>query len=98
IHIDDVVAGFLALLEAALPPGETVEFGGGRPGSLSDVATYIYRLVGRGGSPLIGALPNRPGEEPRQVADVERTAALIGWRPRISLEDGVSRLVNFGDS
>lgn len=98
IHIDDVVAGFLALLEAALPPGETVELGGGRPVSLSDVANYVYRLVSRGGSPLIGALPNRPGEEPRQVADVERTAALIGWRPRISLEDGLSRLVNLGHS
>lgn len=98
IHIDDVVAGFSALLAAELPPGETVEFGGGRSVSLADVADHIYRLAGRGGGPLLGALPSRPGEEPRQVADAERTAALIGWRPQISLEEGLARLVNSGES
>lgn len=96
IHIDDVVAGFSALLKSELPAGETVEFGRGQPVSLADVAGHIFRLVGRGGGPLLGALPSRPGEDPRQVADAERTAALIGWRPQISLEQGLERLINDG--
>jgi nucleoside-diphosphate-sugar epimerase len=93
IHVDDVVGGFLATLGADLPPGETVELGSGQSVSLLEVAHQIYGLIGQGGRPLAGALPSRPGEEPRQVADAERTAALIGWRAAIPLVEGLAKLV-----
>jgi nucleoside-diphosphate-sugar epimerase len=92
ICIDDVAGGILALLAADLPSGETVELGSGRPVSVLEVVEQIYAIVGRGGRPLPGTLPDRPGEEPRQVADVERTAARIGWRASISLADGLARV------
>ena len=94
IHIDDVVGGFLALLNAAMPPGETVELGSGRPASVRHVVEQIYEFVGRGGRPLVGALPDRPGEEPQQIADAGRAADLIGWRAEISLDEGLRRLVD----
>lgn len=97
IHVDDVVGGFLATLDADLPPGETVELGCGRSISLLEVAHHIYQLAGKGGRPLPGALPSRPGEEPQQIADAERTVALIGWRAAIPLTDGLARLVNKGE-
>ncbi len=98
IHVDDVVGGFLATLAANLPPGESVELGSGRSVSLLEVAQQIYALAGQGGGPRPGALPSRPGEEPLQIADAERTAALIDWRAGISLADGLARLVNNTDS
>jgi len=94
IYIDEVVDGLLALLDSALPPGETIEIGCGRSTSVRDIVSQIYQLVGRGGRPQIGALPDRPGEVIRQVADVERTAALIGWRAEITPAEGLGRLVN----
>lgn len=94
IHVEDVVGGFLAMLDADLPPGETVELGSGRSIPLLEVARQIYELAGQGGGPLAGALPSRPGEEPIQIADAERTAALIGWRAAIPLAEGLARLVN----
>lgn len=97
IHVDDVVGGFLATLGADLPPGETVELGCGRSVSLLAVANQLYDLTGKAGRPLPGALPSRPGEEPQQIADAERTATLIGWRAGISLTDGLARLVNSAD-
>jgi UDP-glucose 4-epimerase len=96
IYVDDVVAGVLALLDAGLSPGETVELGRGRPHGVLEVVERIYRLAGRGGRPRPGALPDRPGEESRQIADVDRTAALIGWRAEIPLEEGLKRLVENG--
>jgi len=98
IYIDDVVAGFLAALAAELPAGDTVEFGTGRQTSVADVVYEIYRQAGKGGKPLIGALPDRPGEEPLQVADTERSERIIGWRATSTLEEGISRLLSSQDS
>lgn len=94
IHIDDVVGGFIALVQTDPSPGETVEFGWGQPVPVLEVVERIYGLAGRGGRPRPGALPARPGEEPQQAADVGRTAALINWQPGISLDEGLARLVN----
>ena len=94
IHIDDVVGGLLALTRSNLPPGETVELGSGQPLSVLDVVEQLYAAVNRGGRPRPGQIPGRPGEEPRQVADATRTAALIGWRAEIPLAEGLARLLN----
>lgn len=91
IHVDDVVGGFLALAGADLPPGMTLEFGWGQATSVRAVVEQIYHIAGRGGRPLTGMLPDRPGEEPRQVANIEPAERLVGWRPSISLSDGLCR-------
>ena len=93
ILIDDVAGGILALLEASLPPGTTVELGTGVATEVRAVVLRPYELAGRGGRPLPGALPSRPGEVERQAADADATAALIGWRAGISLDEGLARLV-----
>ena len=93
VHIDDIVKGFQSLLEAELPPGTTVELGSGKTHSVLSVVQEVYRVAGRGGRPLPGALPGRPGEGPRQVADAGKTAELIGWRAAIPLAEGIARLV-----
>lgn len=94
IHVDDISTGLISLLGANLTPGATVELGTGKSISVREVAELVYRIVGRGGQPLAGVIPDRPGEETEQVAEVEPTAALIGWRSELSLADGLARLVN----
>lgn len=94
IHIDDVADGLLALLDADAPPGAMVELGTGVATPVAEVVQQLYALVGRGGRPLPGALPGRPGEEPVQVADVAAAAGLINWRARIPLATGLARLLN----
>lgn len=91
-HIGDIVDGILSLLESDLPPGATAELGTGQATSVLEVVRQLYTLVGRGGRPLPGALPSRPGETPCQVADAAATAALIGWRARRSLAEGLAEL------
>jgi UDP-glucose 4-epimerase len=92
VYIDDVASGLLALLGADLPPGTTVELGTGVATEVVAVVQRIYEIVGRGGRPLPGARPSRPGEAPRQVADANATATLIGWRARVSLDEGLAYL------
>ena len=92
-HVDDVANGFLALLQADLPPGRTVELGTGQATGVLDVVKRLYALAGRGGQPLPGTLAGRPGEQLQQVADAVATAEQIGWQARISLADGLAQLV-----
>lgn len=93
IHVEDVAWGLMAVVSAELSPGASVDMGCGRLTSLLEVVHTIYRLAGRGGRPLPGALPNRPGEALAQPADAERTAALLGWRASIDLTEGLRRLL-----
>lgn len=94
IYIDDIVAGFQALLGAELVPGTTVELGTGRATRVADVVEELYGIVRHGGRPIIGAIPNRPGEAPRQIADAKQTAATINWRAGLSLSEALRKLVN----
>jgi dTDP-glucose 4,6-dehydratase len=93
ICVDDVVAGLIAVMEADLVPGTTIDLATGQLASVADVVRQIYCLVARGGQPQIGVLPGRPGEELQQEADTERTDSLIGWRAKITLAEGLNRLV-----
>jgi UDP-glucose 4-epimerase len=93
IHVDDIVAGLMQLAASELEPGQTVELGTGMTTDVADVVRQIYELVGRGGRPLPGILPRRPGEVNEQVADADTTATLIHWRAQTTLVEGLARLV-----
>lgn len=96
VYLDDVVSGLLALLHRPeLEPGTTVELGTGQATSVLDVVKEIYRLVDRGGRPLPGVIPSRPGEEIRQVADAAATERLLGWRAAVPLTVGLERLLGY---
>lgn len=94
ICVEDVVSGLIATMEAQLSPGTTIDLATGKLTSVAEVVRQIYQLVGRGGQPQMGLLPGRPGEELYQEADIERTCALIGWRSKIPLAEGLNRLVS----
>ena len=89
LYIDDLVAGLWAMLQANLAPAETVELGSGQATSVAQVVQQIYEIVGDVGRPLIGTLPNRPGEETIQIADAAKTKQQINWQATTSLVTGL---------
>lgn len=91
IHAEDVAEALIrgALLPRAEPA--SIDVGNGRLGSIADVVAIIQRLLGT-------ELPLQPVErlqrsnEQARCADLPAmTAALGGWHPRISLEEGLAR-------
>jgi dTDP-glucose 4,6-dehydratase len=94
IYVADVVEGLLAVQKAGLNPGTTVDLGSGELHSLANVVRRVYALVNGKGRPLFGAVPSRPGEEATQRADIVRTKDLTGWETAVSLESGLSHLMN----
>ncbi len=90
IWVSDIAAGLAAILAADLLPGQTVDLGTGQLTSVAAVVHQIYALVNRGGRPRPGILPDRPGEDFRQVADVSATHTCLDWQAVVSLSQGLA--------
>ena len=94
IYIDDVIDALLALVQADRFDVESIEIGLGGLLSVRDVVAKIYSMVGRGGRPLLGLLPDRPGDIDMQHSDVEVTKLILNWEPRVTIDAGLRRTID----
>jgi UDP-glucose 4-epimerase len=85
VYVGDVVAALLAAADRGRPG--TWNIGTGAEVSVLDLVRMISDAAGRPVEPEFA--PHRPGELQRSALAVERAAADLGWRPRVSLADGV---------
>ena len=88
VYIDDVAEGVVRMLLNGPGDGSLVDIGTGRLVSTGDVAEMICKRSGTGISPVIGAIADRAMEQIRK-ADIVQTKKLIGWSPKVVLEDGL---------
>lgn len=92
IYVDDVVDGLIA---AALSPQDGVfELGSGTLTSISEIVQRLNQLINPKIQPLFGALPDRPMEQVR-AANIADSQAKLNWQPKVSLEEGLARTVNW---
>jgi nucleoside-diphosphate-sugar epimerase len=78
----------IALLAASDLTG-AINLGSGEPARLGDVARMLGEISGRGDLVRLGVLPDRPGEAEILIPDLSRQTRELGFRPRISLGDGL---------
>ena len=93
VYVEDVVSGLLAAADAPGVEGEGLDLGTGIARPIRQVIQRVWELAGGTGRVLPGALPYRPGEVMRIVADADRTARLTGWRAQVGLEEGLRRTI-----
>jgi len=92
VYVDDVVEALTLIASRSDIAGHTIDIGLGQLTSVGDIALGIGRRLEASSLIRLGALPDRK-LEPTRVADVTRTAALIGWHARVSVEEGLDRAV-----
>jgi GDP-L-fucose synthase len=86
LHVDDAADALMRLMthySGDMP----VNVGCGIDISILELATLIARVVGFGGR--IVTDPAKPDGTPRKLLDTQKLESL-GWRPRISLEEGLA--------
>lgn len=93
LHITDVTQALLALADApgqavAEAPVFNVASGEGR--SLNQIVSAIGALLGR--APFVEYKPARPFDVPVSILNVDRAARVLGWRPHLGFEEGLSRM------
>jgi GDP-L-fucose synthase len=87
LHADDLAAAVLFLLEMYDSP-EIINVGCGEDISIRELAELICEVVGFRGE--LRWDRSKPDGTPRKLLDVSKIKTL-GWRPTISLRDGVAR-------
>lgn len=90
--VGDTVAAILAALDHP-PPFAIINVGGGRPVTLGQLVQAVGVAVG---APVqVDALPPQAGDVPLTLASVERAEALLGWRAKLTLEEGLARTADW---
>ena len=84
LYVTDVAKAFLAAAETERV-GRFWNLGAGNPQS-------VNRLIELLGGERIN-IPKRPREPECTWADIARITAELGWRPQVSFEDGVAKIV-----
>lgn len=89
IYVDDVVDAIVRAGDSDLRRA-VFNVGAGAPQSI----TRLCELIGGETTHV----PKRPGEPDCTWADITRIQELLDWRPRVSFEDGVRRMLDSIDS
>jgi CDP-glucose 4,6-dehydratase len=98
LYVEDAVAAYLAIwhaLGSGGAAGEAFNAGGGEPHRVGDVVELICRLAGTDVEPDIRGRGTPSGEIDRQWVDAGKLQELTGWQPRVSLEDGLTRAIDW---
>ena len=91
--VSDTVAGFLAAGTAAGIEGETIHLGTGRAESVRETIVAAQRVCEREASVVVCSDRIRPSHSEVMVlqSDPSRAADLLGWKARVSLDEGLRR-------
>ena len=92
--VSDTAAGILLAGEHPKAVGETINIGSGADVTIADLAKTVASVTGRPNAEIVHDEP-RPGDVYRLIADVSRARALLGFSPRVSMSDGLQRLLQW---
>jgi CDP-glucose 4,6-dehydratase len=98
LYVEDAARAYLAVagaLERGEGAGEAFNAGGERPYSVLEIVETVARVSGTGIEPEIRGTGNPDGEIDRQYVDSTKLRELTGWRPEVSLEDGLRRTIEW---
>ena len=88
-YISDTVDGLLRLASIPDAKGEVVNIGNPAEMTVADLANHIKVAVG-GNSPLVFH-PRLIDDPTRRCPNIDKAKRILGWEPKVSLKDGISK-------
>ncbi len=95
IYIDDAVNAIEKAIKTKITENEIINIGGKKAVSLY---TFVKKVVKHSQSKskiVLHAFPDRVGEAPYQKLSISRAKKILKWEPKISLDDGIKKSVDF---
>jgi len=93
LHVEDNCRGILAVLERGRI-GEVYNIGGSHVEENLSMAKRLLRLTGKPET-LLSYVADRPGHDRRYALDSAKIQSELGWKPEISLEDGIRQTIEW---
>jgi len=95
IYIEDVVNALVLAATKPIQSGSVFNIGSGESISVREVVELTLQLMGHPVKVLAGVLPTRPDEIMQMSADVTLAGEQLGWKPQVSLEEGLHRTIEW---
>jgi dTDP-L-rhamnose 4-epimerase len=95
VHVEDVARAVAAALTPAEVGAGIIDVGSGRPVTILDVAGRVARRYAAPAPVVTGAF--RDGDVRYACADRTLAAEVLGWEPRVGLEEGLAELTDWLD-
>lgn len=90
--VDDIVDGILRAL-GVNADFEIINLGGNRPVILNDFIDTLEKITGK--KAKINTIEKQVGDAEKTWADTKKAKKLLGWEPKIKLEEGLTRYVQW---
>ena len=94
-YIEDAIRAYDLVLNQNDPIVEPINFGRGEEVSILDLANKIINLCGRKNNIEPVHVEPRIGEVGRLISDATKAKSLLGWEPKVSLEEGLAKFVQW---
>jgi len=91
-YISDIVDGIVRAIDRP-HPYEVFNLGKGNGTSLKDFIGLVQKHVGKEAN--ITVLPDQPGDVPYTCANVDKAHELLGYKAKVSFEEGICRTVKW---
>ena len=91
-YIDDIIDGTVGAIRAN-EGYEIYNLGESRTIRLSDLIRMLEKTLGKGA--IIEGLPEQRGDMPVTYANIEKARRKLGYAPRVSMEEGIRRFVEW---
>lgn len=90
VHVSDVVEALLSALNHGGVVGENINVGSGSKVTINELAQVLMRIAGKTITPIHKT--KREGEIEHSEADIGKAVKLLGYRPKMSLEKGLTEM------
>ena len=96
-YVTDTVEGFIRAAECEDAVGQTINLGTSTEVSIGDLVEKIGAILGRRLQVWQDAIRQRPAgsEVERLIADYRLARDVLGWEPTVSLDEGLTRTVEW---
>lgn len=91
IYVEDHCRALDQVLHSG-QPGEVYNIARGRSVSNLEIVRLLLKILGKH-EDSIEFVVDRPGHDRRYALDISKVSAELGWRPTVSLEEGLGRTV-----
>jgi len=90
IHVYDVAEAIRLAIEGGLV-NEAINIATGKPTAIKDLAELLIKLTRRDLKPIF--MKARIGDVKHSYADISKAKSLLGFKPKINLEEGLIKLI-----